>query len=102
MYKAVEKVKPLPDYRLLLTFEGGERRVLDVKPYLGKGIFAALREKALFDSVRVSFDTIAWANGADLCPELLYSESRPVEPDIVREAEGEETSGVEKTDVDLV
>ena len=78
MYKAVRRVIPLAEYRLLLTFAGGERRILDVAPYLGKGVFAALRDKALFDAVRVSFDTIAWPNGADLCPEFVYAESVPV------------------------
>ena len=102
MYKSVKTVAPLSDYRLLLTFQGGERRVFDVKPYLGTGVFAALREKSLFDSVRVSFDAIAWANGADLCPELLYAESRPVEPGVRGEAEAEGKRRIEKTDVDLV
>ena len=93
MYKAVMNVVPLPDYRLLLTFAGGERRVFDVTPYLGKGVFGVLKEKSLFDAVRVSFDTIAWPNGADLCPELLYCESQPMQPDLPRET-GQMTSGI--------
>ena len=101
MYKGVNTVAPLSDYRLLLTFEGGERRVFDVKPYLGKGVFAALREKSLFDSVRLSFDTIAWANGADLCPELLYAESEPVEPSFPPEGESQTERRTEKADADL-
>ena len=44
-------------------------------PYLDQGIFAALRDPSLFRSVRVSFDTIEWANGADICPEVLYEDS---------------------------
>lgn len=72
------------DYKLLLTFAGGEFRVFDVAPYLSKGVFRALREKPLFDAVRISFDTIAWPNGADFCPEVLYLKSQPVAPDEVR------------------
>ncbi|MGA2064302.1 MAG: DUF2442 domain-containing protein [Thermoguttaceae bacterium] len=72
---AVRSVVPLADYRLLLTFDAGEQRVFDVKPYLDKGIFAAVRDPSLFHSVRVSFDTIDWTNGADLCPEVLYAQS---------------------------
>ena len=63
MLKAVTGVVPLADYQLLLSFAGGESRVFDVAPYLGKGAFAALRDKALFDAVRISFDTVAWPNG---------------------------------------
>jgi hypothetical protein len=79
MCVAVKSVAPLPDHQLLLVFETGERRVFDVKPYLGTGVFAALKDEVLFNSVHVSFDTIAWSNGADLCPEVLYAESTPVE-----------------------
>lgn len=49
--------------------------MFDVKPYLGKGLFAQLQDETLFHSVHVSFDTVAWSNGVDLCPELLYNES---------------------------
>ena len=37
------------------------------------------RDAALFSSVHVSFDTIAWANGADICPETLHRDSVPAE-----------------------
>ncbi len=75
MYLGIIDVKSLPDYQLELTFENNERRVFDVKPYLEKGIFAELTDRKIFESVRVSFDTIEWENGADLDPELLYEES---------------------------
>jgi hypothetical protein len=78
MLRAITGVVPLENYQLLLTFSGGEFRVFDVSPYLEKGAFAPLREKAIFDSVRISFDTVAWPNGADFCPEMLYANSRAV------------------------
>lgn len=78
MLRAVTSVVPLENYQLLLTFSGGKSRVFDVSPYLEKGAFAPLREKAVFDSVRISFDTVAWPNGADFCPEMLYANSRAV------------------------
>ena len=91
MFKAVTGVLPLADYQLLLTFADGESRVFDVAPYLGKGVFAVLREKALFDAVQISFDTIAWPNGADFCPELLYANSRAVAPDELSRMSGPQT-----------
>jgi hypothetical protein len=75
MHIGVKAVKPLKDYRLFLTFENGEERVLDVRPYLSKGVFAELKEPGRFNAVRLSFDTVEWPNGADLCPEVLYEES---------------------------
>jgi len=75
MYFAVKDVKPLPDYQLLLEFENNETRIFDMKPYLNKGIFQQLKNIELFNTVKVSFDTIEWDNEADLCPEFLYEES---------------------------
>ncbi len=34
MYLAVKEVKPIDNYFLLLTFENGEVRKFDMKPYL--------------------------------------------------------------------
>jgi len=77
MYKGIIDVKPLSDYKLLLTFENNEIREFDVKPYLSLGIFSELKDETLFESVQISFDTIEWKNGADLDPEVLYEESQP-------------------------
>ena len=75
MYLAVKDVKPLENYHLLLKFENGEERVFDVKPYLEIGKFQELKDKNLFKTVKVCFDSIEWANQLDLDPELLYEKS---------------------------
>jgi len=77
MYKGIINVKPLPDYKLLLTFDNNEIRKFDVSPYLNHGIFSELTDVSIFNSVHVSFDSIEWKNGADLDPETLYDESIP-------------------------
>lgn len=76
MYLSVKEVKASPDYLLHLTFENGEIRFFDMKPYLNKGIFTELKDLSLFNTVKVSFDTIEWNNEADLDPEFLYKESK--------------------------
>jgi hypothetical protein len=73
----LQSVQALPRYQLTLSFDHGEQRRFDMDPYLEKGVFAELKDESLFRSVRVSFDTIEWPNGADLCPEVLYAESLP-------------------------
>ena len=78
MYLAIKKVEPLKDHFLLLTFENGEKRKFDVKPYLEKGIFQELKDVAKFNTVHLSFDTIEWDNEADLDPEILYKYSDAV------------------------
>ncbi len=75
MYYRVKKVKPVKDYYLILTFENGEIKRFDMKPFLNIGIFKDLKNIDLFNSVHISFDTIEWDNGADFDPEFLYEKS---------------------------
>ena len=76
MYFAVKDVKPQSNYRLLLTFENGEKREFDMSPYLEIGIFKELKDATKFNSVHLSFDTIEWDNKADFDPEDLYKHSK--------------------------
>lgn len=76
MYIAVKEVKPQDDYKLLITFANEEVKLFDVSQYLEIGKFKELKNKDLFKSVRVSFDSIEWANKLDLDPELLYEKSK--------------------------
>ncbi len=72
MYVGIIKVKPLDDFKLFLKFDNGEEKYFDMKPYLDTGIFKDLKNLDLFNTVKVSFDSIEWANGADLDPEEIY------------------------------
>ena len=79
--KDVIDVKCLGDFRLMLTFEGGERREVDLgKRLYFEGVFQPLRKSAFFRRVSVNPDvgTIVWPNGADICPDVLYEWSTPV------------------------
>ena len=75
MYYSVVNVEPLDDYCLSLEFENHEKKVFDVKPILGLGLFSQLRDPELFKTVRVVYDSIQWANQLDLDPECLYRSS---------------------------
>ena len=75
MYLSVISVVPAEDYKLILTFENSEQREFDVSPLLKFGRFSELRDEKLFKSVKISFDTIEWANELDLDPEYLYKKS---------------------------
>ena len=78
MYLAVKNVVPIDNYNLILTFENGEKRQFDMNPFLDKGIFKELRDLSIFNSVKISFDTIQWDNEADLDPEILYTLSKKI------------------------
>jgi len=72
----VTEVKAMSDYQLELTFNNGEVRVFDVRPYLDKGIFKELRDPAYFRLVRVAFGTVTWPHEQDFGPDSLYVASR--------------------------
>jgi hypothetical protein len=74
----VSAVKALDDYQLELTFNTGETRLFDTRPYLEKGIFTELKDPSYFRSVRLAFGSVAWPHEQDFGPESLYAESRPV------------------------
>jgi hypothetical protein len=76
MYLSIIKVKPLKDYKIELTFENSEVKIFDVKSYLETGMFKKLKDKNLFNQVRISFDSIEWPGGIDLDPEILYEKSK--------------------------
>lgn len=68
---------PLPNRQLNLTFENGLQAKIGldqvVKSYTG--VFAPLMDDGYFKLVKVDAElgTIIWPNGADICPDTLYS-----------------------------
>jgi len=75
----VKEVIPLENFELELTFENGETRIFDLKPYLKRGIFARLADPGTFNSARVLAGSVEWQGGIDLSYDTLYLEGRPVE-----------------------
>lgn len=78
MYPAVREVIPNEDFSLNIVLDTGEKRLLDMKPYLDFGVFKKLRNFESFRRARVAFDTIEWDEGVDLDPEFIYERSEPV------------------------
>ena len=77
MLKDIVAVKPLGEHRLYLRFEDGVEGIVDLAEHLAfRGVFEPLRDPAYFARVRVDSElgTIAWPNGADLDPDVLYSQ----------------------------
>lgn len=75
----VKEVKYLGDYRLGLLFRTGEKREVDLRPYVGDGeVFIPLIDLEYFKKVRIDDSelTICWPNGADFCPDILWKISK--------------------------
>lgn len=69
----VTAVEPLQGFRVLITFEDKTKREIDLDPYLHGPIFESLRnDPSLFRAVKVRGRTVAWENGADIDPDVLY------------------------------
>ncbi len=68
----VLNVKPLEDYKLLLEFVTGEKKVFDVGPYISGEWFGKLKDVNVFKTVRPCGNTIEWIGGQDIAPHELY------------------------------
>lgn len=71
MLKVVD-VDYIKDYRLLLTFNDGVIKEVDLHPYLSGEVFGELLDHDRFIQYGLTRMTIEWANGADFAPEFLY------------------------------
>jgi hypothetical protein len=76
--ESVIGVRPLTNFHLELSFNTGETRLFDARPYLERGVFQRLKDEALFEQAYVAFDTVCWPGNLDIAPETLYDRSRPV------------------------
>ncbi len=73
----VEKVEPLPDYMLLLTFKNGERKQYDAKPLLQVPMYKGLA--SVFSCAEVQYGTVVWPGDLDISPDTLYLMGKPVQ-----------------------
>jgi hypothetical protein len=80
----VKSVRAQENYCLLLTFENGEKRIFDLKPYLDKDIFTRLKNVAEFKTARVVSGSVEWRGEIDLSYDTLYLSSVPVKTSKVR------------------
>ncbi|MDZ4342650.1 MAG: DUF2442 domain-containing protein [Candidatus Binatia bacterium] len=73
----VVDVKPLDEKKLELLFADGLKAVVDMEKVIQTfdGVFAPLKDPDFFRQVKVNPEvgTIVWPNGADICPDVLYS-----------------------------
>lgn len=76
----VRSVYPVTPCYLILEFESGEYRVIDLRPFLEGPVFEPLKDPSFFRQVKADPDagTVVWPNGADLCPDVLYAKSVPL------------------------
>ena len=75
----VSEVRPLPGYRLNVRFRDETKGIIDLSRLVtgqAAGVFAALRDPALFAQVRVECGTVTWPGGLDLAPDAMHEAIR--------------------------
>lgn len=72
MFLEVTQAEYLEGYKVMLLFNNGERRIVDLSSSLQGEIFAPLKDLDYFKRFSIKFNTIEWENGADFAPEYLY------------------------------
>lgn len=78
MYWDVKKVHPLDDYEIYVELEDGRKGFFDLKPYLDRGVFQELKDKAYFSKVGVVFGAVTWPHEQDIAPETLLAGLKPI------------------------
>ncbi len=76
MYPRVKNVIANNDFTLTVEFKNGEKRKFDMSLYLDFGVFNELKEISYFKQAKPFMGTISWPHGQDICPDILYMESK--------------------------
>ena len=73
-FARVESFKQVGDYTLEVLFDDATSQRIDFWPVLTGELFEPLRDKSLFEQVRIDPEvaTLVWPNGADVDPDMLH------------------------------
>lgn len=74
----VKDVDYCGEYSLELLFSNGERKKVNLLPFLEGEVFGELKDLDKFTQYGLTRITIEWANGADFAPEFLYEIGHPI------------------------
>lgn len=70
-------VSPLPNYQLEVKFVDGVHGLVDMAHLIMSekaGIFAALKDKSLFEQAYVDYGAVTWPGEIDLAPDAMHNE----------------------------
>jgi hypothetical protein len=72
MFLEVTYASYIDNYKLLITFNNGVTKTVDLQNELNGSVFAPLKQLDYFKNFQIKYNTIEWENGADYAPEYLY------------------------------
>jgi hypothetical protein len=80
MTPKVTKVNPLPDYKLDLTFNNGQKKRFDMRPYLKYQVYKDLADISNFMKTHICNGTVCWGDSelVDIDPDIIFYDSEPI------------------------
>lgn len=67
------EVEPRDGYRIWIRYSDGAAGLINLSSLVGRGVFAAWRNRAFFKTVRLTENgAVAWGEDIELCPDALY------------------------------
>ena len=70
----VTNVNVLSGYKLQVVFDDGVSGEIDLKNFIGKGVFSSLTDKTLFNKVYSTGYSIAWNDDLEIDAVTVYAE----------------------------
>ena len=67
--------KCLRDYKLLITFSNGEKKIYNAQDDIHQGVLTKLQNKTFFAQAKIARGSVVWNDEIDIAPETLYAES---------------------------
>ena len=74
-----KNVSATDDYKIIIEFDSGERKIFDVTPYITGEWYKELADMNYFKSVFANGFTVEWPHGQDLCPDEIYYNSKAIQ-----------------------
>lgn len=71
----VQEVAALPVHHLLVRFVDGLTGIVDLSALIASpnaGVFARLRDRALFEQVHIDLGAVVWPGDLDLAPDAMH------------------------------
>jgi len=78
MSPKIIKAEAHEDYTVTTTFENGEVKTFDMKPYLMYELFQPLKYIDEFKKFYIDFGTVCWECGAELSRDTFYIKGKNV------------------------
>ncbi|MFH1114064.1 MAG: DUF2442 domain-containing protein [Pseudomonadota bacterium] len=83
--KSIKRVISGDDLTLILEFESGEIRFIDMKPFIGGDTWGELKDPKMFNTVKVDdLGGLEWDNGLTYCPDSAFMDSTDVPLQVLR------------------